>query len=191
MPVPIFNLTAGATVDEGNNWVNISWGPLSLINPTTETNPSLETVIGNYSLAAGSPAIGYITLAGSGTTYTAAPADDFFGTLRKTNNAVDAGAVEFAGAAVAAPTLASIAPNSSTTAQRGTTVAVTLTGTNLTGGTINISGAGVTVSGTPVVTATQITANFAISSGAGNTGAHNVTVTTSGGTSNAVTFTKN
>ena len=96
VPVPIFNLTAGATVDEGNNWINISWGPLSLITPTTETNPTTETMLGNYSLAAGSPAINYITPANSGTTYTVAPADDFFGNARKTNNAVDAGAVEFA-----------------------------------------------------------------------------------------------
>jgi hypothetical protein len=96
VPVPIFNLTAGATVDEGNNWVNITWGPLSLINPTSETNPSTETVLSDYSLTAGSPAIGYITPATSGVTYTAAPANDFFENPRKTNNAVDAGAVEFA-----------------------------------------------------------------------------------------------
>jgi len=97
VPFPVFNLLAGATVDEGNNWVNISWGPLSLINPTTETNPATEAPLSNYSLAAGSPAIAYITPANSSTTYAAAPADDFFGTLRKTNNSVDAGAVEFTG----------------------------------------------------------------------------------------------
>ena len=33
VPVPVFNLTAGATVDEGNNWINISWGPLSMTSP--------------------------------------------------------------------------------------------------------------------------------------------------------------
>ena len=97
VPVPIFSLTAGATVDEGNNWVNISWGPLSLVNPTTETNPSGEAVLGNFSLLAGSPAINYITPGLSSNTYAAAPPDDFFGALRKTNNAVDAGAVEFNG----------------------------------------------------------------------------------------------
>ncbi len=97
VPTPVFNLTAGATVDEGNNWISISWGPLSLINPTSETNPSTETTLADYSLAAGSPAINYITNGNSSTTYTAAPSDDFFGNLRKTNNAVDAGAVEFVG----------------------------------------------------------------------------------------------
>ena len=33
VPNPIFNLTPAATVDEGNNWINISWGPLALTNP--------------------------------------------------------------------------------------------------------------------------------------------------------------
>ena len=36
LPNPIFSLTPGATVDEGNNWINMSWGPLSLTNPVTE-----------------------------------------------------------------------------------------------------------------------------------------------------------
>ena len=74
VPTPVFNLTAGATVDEGNNWINISWGPLSLIAPTTETNPTTETFLADYSLAAGSPAISYITNLNSATTYAAAPA---------------------------------------------------------------------------------------------------------------------
>jgi hypothetical protein len=89
VPNPVFNLTPTATVDEGNNWINISWGPLAMANPVT------GTVLGNYSLAAGSPAINYITPALSATTYAAAPSLDFFNNLRKTNNAVDVGAVEF------------------------------------------------------------------------------------------------
>jgi len=101
VPTPVFSLTAGATVDEGNNWINIGWGPLSLITPTTESAPpaasTAETMLGNYSLAAGSNAINYIVPINSSVTYAAAPADDFYGTSRKTNNAVDAGAVEFVG----------------------------------------------------------------------------------------------
>ena len=54
---PVFNLTAGATVDEGNNWINISWGPLSLITPTSETNPSSRD--GDQRLLAGSWFAGY------------------------------------------------------------------------------------------------------------------------------------
>src|SRR5258706_8258765 len=34
VPNPIFNLTPAATLDEGNNWVNISCAPLSLSNPS-------------------------------------------------------------------------------------------------------------------------------------------------------------
>jgi hypothetical protein len=89
VPNPIFNLMPAATVDEGNNWVNISWGPLALTNPVT------NVTLGNYALTSGSPAINYITPVNSATTYAAAPSTDFFGNLRKTNNAVDVGAVEF------------------------------------------------------------------------------------------------
>ncbi len=54
VPNPIFNLTPAATVDEGNNWINISWGPLALTNPVT------NAALGNYAPAAGSPVINYI-----------------------------------------------------------------------------------------------------------------------------------
>src|SRR6202790_917218 len=89
---------------------------------------------------------------------------------------------------LAAPTLTSISPNSGV---QGQSVPVTLTGTNfVSGATIGLSGAGITVSGTTVVSLTQITATFTIAAGAA-TGAQNVTVTTSGGTSGAQTFTVN
>ena len=72
---------------------------------------------------------------------------------------------------------------------QGQAVPVTLTGTNfIAGATIDLSGAGITVSGMTVVSATQITATFTIAGNA-TTGAQNVTVTTSGGTSGAQTFT--
>jgi IPT/TIG domain-containing protein len=183
VPIPVFSLTAGATVDEGNNWVNISWGPLSMNNPST------GAVLGDYSLAAGSPAIGYITSANSSTTYAAAPLDDFFGNLRKSNNSVDAGAVEFGGNTAAAPTLTSIVPNA---ARRGQAVSVTLTGTNLTGATgIAVSGTllnAIAVSNLVVVNDTTITATFTIGASA-SASAHLVVVNTPGGTSNSVTFT--
>ncbi len=171
VPVPVFNLTAGATVDEGNNWINISWGPLSLIKPSD------GTMLGDYSLAAGSTAINYINASNSSTTYSAAPLEDFFGSLRKTNGAVDIGAVEFA-SNVNAPTLSGAAPNSGV---RGTVVPVTITGTNLTGtSAVTVSGTNVNVTiGT--VTDTSISATFTILSGAA-TGLRNVSVTTPGGT---------
>src|SRR5580704_205506 len=86
------------------------------------------------------------------------------------------------------PTLTSISPNSGV---QGQGVAVTLTGTNfVAGATISVSGAGIAVSNTTVVSATQITATFTIAGNAA-TGAQNVTVTTSGGTSGTQAFTVN
>jgi len=181
VPVPVFSLTAGATVDEGNNWVNISWGPLSLITPTSETDPTAEVALNDYSLASGSPAINYITQSSYLASFNAAPIDDFFGNLRKSNGAVDAGAVEFA-SNVNAPILTQVSP---TSASRGATVnTVTLTGQYLTGtSAITVSGGGVTVSNINVVNDTTVTATFAIDSGA-STGLRNISLTTLGGTAN-------
>jgi hypothetical protein len=90
LPFPVFQLTATATVDEGNNWINMRWGPLA------QTNPQSHLTLGNYGIAAGSPAIGWV--GSSGQAYTLAPSTDFFGNPRKPG-AVDAGAVEFISAA--------------------------------------------------------------------------------------------
>ena len=178
VPNPVFNLTPAATVDEGNNWINLSWGPLATSNPVS------GGMLSNYGPAAGSSVINFIPSTAAAN-YTAAPATDFYGNPRKGNNAVDAGAVEFL-SSVAAPTLTSIVPN---TGLRGTAVPVTLTGTNLTGAfAVNVSGTGVTVSNVVAVSATTVTATFTI----GNTatlGARNVTASTPGGVTNAVTFT--
>src|SRR6202023_2998945 len=98
----------------------------------------------------------------------------------------DVGAVEFQGNNPI-PTLTSISPSSGV---RGTTVAVTLTGTNLIGTTaVTVSGTGVTVPSFTAVNSTTITANFTITANAALTPTRNVSVTSSGGTSNAVTFT--
>jgi hypothetical protein len=84
------------------------------------------------------------------------------------------------------PTLTSISPNRSV---QGQAVGVTLTGTSFaTGATVNVSGTLVTVSNTAVVSSTQITATFTIAANA-TLGDRNVTVTTSGATTTAVTFT--
>ena len=187
VPNPLFNLTPAATVDEGNNWINMTWGPLA------EANPVTGVTLGNYALNSGSPAIDYIPT--SSPTYSTATwptqALDFFGNKRPeaaTATSFDIGAIEYQSAAVLPPTLTSIAPTSGV---RGATVAVTLTGTNLTGTTaVNVSGAAgsVTVSGITVVNSTTVTATFTISATAALT-ARTVTVTTAGGTSNAETFT--
>src|SRR5258708_5489118 len=83
VPNPIFNLTPVATVDEGNNWVNLRWGPLSLLNPVTST-PTVNVVLGNYGLATGSSAFGRIT--GTGINCQDAPALDFFNNAKKSGS---------------------------------------------------------------------------------------------------------
>jgi len=114
------------------------------------------------------------------------------GTLRVTTGGLNTNTVAFTAVNPPAPTLASISPN--THARGGGLFQVTLTGTNfVTGATVGVAlvgpgNNGVTASGVTVVNSTTITANFNVS----NTAAHaarNVTVHTTGGTSNAVTFT--
>jgi hypothetical protein len=116
-PLPVFtfnNIKPTATVDEGHNWLNLSYGPLTLnrsavqpasTNPpelmvasknlsTTSSNPSLVGLTGGaYSIPGTSPAV-------NAGTNSDAPATDFFGNLRPrtTSNTADIGAVEFQGA---------------------------------------------------------------------------------------------
>jgi hypothetical protein len=87
-------------VDEGNNWINVSWGPLALANPAVlgPANPGATggdygggPLLANYALSAAIDSI---------PTSVAHPATDFFGNPRP-DSAVpgrfDPGAVEFAG----------------------------------------------------------------------------------------------
>lgn len=179
VPNPIFNLTPAATVDEGNNWINMTWGPLSL------TNPSGGATLGNYALVAGSPAIDYIPT--TSTAGAAAPSTDFFGNPRPdpaVKNRLDIGAIEYQGAALP-PTLSGITPP---TGYRGSTVALTLIGTNLTGTTaVTVSGTGVTCTLTGT-TATTVSATCVITTTAPLT-SRTVSVTAGGVISNTVTFT--
>ncbi len=99
VPNPVFNLTPVATVDEGNNWINLRWGPLALSNPVT------GATLANYALAANSPAINYIP--NTSPTFSIAPSTDFFGNPRPdSGNAshIDVGAVEFVSGSTAVAT---------------------------------------------------------------------------------------
>jgi len=95
VPVPVFSLQAGATVDEGNNWVNMKWGPLAMTSPMAPNGDALA----NYSPIAGSPAIDAIPASESH------PVLDFFGNPRPSPanpSLIDVGAVEYQGAVTGA-----------------------------------------------------------------------------------------
>ena len=105
-PNPLFTLTAAGVVDEGNNWINVSWGPLAL------TSPVNNAVLGNYAPTGNSTTSSAIDHgsasppAGTSTTSIAAPKDDFFGNIRPApaNGVYDVGAIEV-GALPPAPVL--------------------------------------------------------------------------------------
>jgi hypothetical protein len=188
-PVFVFNgIQASATVDEGNNWINMTYGPLGLGRPpvsaagsTVSAEPTVASAAvgiaqGAYSIASDSAAIGAGYAAAPGT-----PSHDFYGQTRPATG-VSIGAVELI---PPAPTLTGITP---TAGVQGTTVAVTLTGTNFTAGSlITVSGGGINQFGAQY-SATSITTNFVIAGNA-TLGARNVTVTTAGGVTAPVTFT--
>ncbi|WP_233805051.1 choice-of-anchor Q domain-containing protein [Paraburkholderia sp. HP33-1] len=88
LPNPLFSLLPSATPDEGNQWINMSYGPLSLFNMTiTSGSTGYGVPLGNYSIRQGSPAVNTGTAAG-------APNHDFFGTPRPQGGGYDIGAVE-------------------------------------------------------------------------------------------------
>jgi hypothetical protein len=201
VPNPIFNLTPAATVDEGNNWININWGPLSLSNPSVVRPAGTNApALGNYGPAAGSSVINYVPSTAS--TYAAAPGFDFYGTARKGNNAVDAGAVEFA-TAVASAAVLNVTPTSlsfSTTQPTGSTSAAqTLTLHNT--GTAGATGIAVAVATTSTPTTPNQFARPAGAAGgtcgatlaAGGTCTINVTFTptSTGAKTGTVTITAN
>jgi hypothetical protein len=94
-PNPRFGLTPSATVDEGNNWINVSWGPLSLTNPAAQPtggNFGGGAFLANYNLTAGIDSI---------PASVNHPATDFYGHARPepgestTTGHFDPGAIEF------------------------------------------------------------------------------------------------
>ena len=92
-PNPVFSFTPSATVDEGNNWINVSWGPLALSNPAvqgTDLNWGGGPALANYNLTAAIDTIPATV---------AHPPTDFYGNARPENADptahFDPGAIEF------------------------------------------------------------------------------------------------
>ena len=98
-----------ATVDEGHNWLNLSYGPLTLSRPTVAAATPGEKLVGNasvglaggaYSIPGTSPAVGgglaTVPLIGR-----VAPDHDYFGSARGAS--VDIGAVQFVSAVTPPP----------------------------------------------------------------------------------------
>ena len=173
LPTPVFSLTPSATVDEGNNWINLRWGPLSMSDLS-------GSALGNYALSLSSPAIDVVPVGST----TLAPSTDFFGNQRPdpaVPTAYDIGAIE----TEVTPTLASISPN---TGYQGWSVDVTLTGTYLGGTTGLNAGNGITATNVHVVNSTTVTATLNISTTAA-TGPRDISVVEGTVTTNAVTFT--
>lgn len=92
----LFNITPAATIDEGNNWINLSYGPLTLYSPAGQAMAAANgPALGAYSITSGSPAV-------NNGSNTGAPNHDFFGTPRPLTgaNPADIGAVEVGQASV-------------------------------------------------------------------------------------------
>jgi hypothetical protein len=150
-PNPLFSFTPSATVDEGNNWINVSWGPLTL------TNPSLTGgVNGNYG---GGAALADYDLTAAINNIPANqphPFTDFYGNLRPepgestgASGRFDPGAIEFGSSMGTASFSVSPAPpftgafgaQSIASPSGPQTITVTNTGSlPLTGGTFTFTG---------------------------------------------------
>ena len=90
-----FGLQPGATVDESNNWVQVKWGPLSLVK--TELYPGTEPARSTYFPASGSPVIDSVPAATFNTLLARIPslAHDYLGNSRPdTTGPSDIGAIE-------------------------------------------------------------------------------------------------
>ena len=110
-PNPVFSLTPAATVDEGNNWINVSFGPLSLSDDSVtggaNGNYGGGSPFANYALNVNSPAIDYVPVAQTH------PVTDFFGNPRPdpaVPSRFDIGAIEFQNADTTAVLLVTPSP---------------------------------------------------------------------------------
>jgi hypothetical protein len=145
-PNPVFSFAPSATVDEGNNWINVSWGPLSV------TNPAVLPTGGNYG---GGPALANYNLTAAVNSIPASqphPFTDFYGNLRPepgeslTTGTFDPGAIEFGSSGGTAsftvsPSSLAFGSQAIATTSGSQTITVTNAGNlALTGGTFTLTG---------------------------------------------------
>ena len=142
-PVFVFNnITPAATVDEGHNWINLTYGPLTLFNNAGQSMLAAApggVVAGAYSIGSASAAVNAGSNAG-------APALDFFGQPRPAAGTnADIGAVEYQAGNVTGAVV-SVSPSplafgpvaSATSATRDLIVANNGTGADFALGTITV-----------------------------------------------------
>jgi hypothetical protein len=96
-------IAATATVDEGNNWINMTYGPLTLSRPTAAvttvpTAPEQMLAVAAVGSTQGAYSIAPTSVAVNKGSNSVAPNHDFFGNTRPLTNAnpADIGAVEVA-----------------------------------------------------------------------------------------------
>ena len=162
------NIQPSATVDEGHNWINLTYGPLTL---SSIANPDFATA-GTAMLAAApsGPTLGAYSIGGTspavdGGSNTLAPALDFFGNPRPRTaaNQADIGAVEFQTPSVAVVVVSPASLSYSGTLAGTTSATKTLTLANNGGAAFT----GLTVA----VTTTPVTGNGTFSRNGGTCGA--------------------
>jgi hypothetical protein len=162
---PAFTLAPAATVDEGNNWINMFYGPLSLSNSTQYTAPgAVLPPLGNYNHTMGGGAVASIAIRNPGSGYTTAPTVTLSAPLASGVNATAVATISNVVGAIA------VAAGGSGYVFGDTVV---ISGGGGSGATARVTG----VSATGAITATTMT-NF----GSGYTSAPTVSFTSSAGT---------
>jgi hypothetical protein len=137
-PQEPFTIRPVGTEDEGGNWVNLRFGPLSLFDSSiTKGNTGYGKPIGDYTIGGSSSAI-------NNALASIAPNLDYFGTKRPQGGAYDIGAVEYVPPAVAVANVAPASLSFGNVVVNFTSPAQTLTlsntgGADLTGISINVA----------------------------------------------------
>jgi hypothetical protein len=144
---PVFSLNPAATTDEGNNFINMFFGPLSMTNSAALAGtPGFGVPLSNYAVVQTSPAVNGV-LRGPNSTFSLAPSTDFYGNPRPAParlNTITIGAVEFASAANFLVQPASLTFTSSMTV---TSAAQSVVVSNTGNTTLTIAGGGISFTG--------------------------------------------